>query len=74
MTAIINFFSGIVDTIKAVIDFVVGLFEDLVYVIKLLGEFVLEIPNYFSWLPPAALAVILVVFSIVVIYKVLGRS
>ena len=51
MNALLEFFKGIGNAIVAVIDFVMGLFEDLVYMIKLLGQVILNIPNYFSWLP-----------------------
>lgn len=74
MEALIKFISGISDAIKAIIDFVIGLFEDLVYMIKLLGQVVINIPNYFSWLPAPVLALIVLLISIVVIYKILGRE
>lgn len=74
MNAIIKFFEGFVDTISAVIDFVVDFFTDLVYVIGLLGQFVIEIPGYFSWLPSEAVALLVTAFSIVVIYMVLNRK
>lgn len=74
MKAIIDFFAGLGDIITGVIDFVVGFFQDLIYVIGLLGQFVLEIPGYFSWLPGTAVAMIVTTFSIVVIYMVLNRK
>lgn len=55
-------------------DFVIGIFEDIVYVIRLTAKFVAQIPEYFSWLPPEALALVVSIFAIVVIYKVLGRE
>lgn len=55
-------------------DFVIGIFEDIVYMIQLTAEFVAGIPDYFSWLPAEAVALIVSIFSIVVIYKVLGRE
>lgn len=74
MDAIIEFFKGIGTAITSIIDFVIGLFEDLVYMIKLLGQVVLNIPNYFAWLPAEILALIVVLISVVVIYKILGRE
>ena len=74
MNAILEFLKGIGNAIIAVIDFVMGLFEDLVYMIKLLGQVVLNIPSYFAWLPGELLALIIVIISIVVIYKILGRE
>ena len=74
MQAIIDFFSGFADFISSVVDFVIGFFEDLVYVIKLLGQFILDIPGYFTWLPSVALTLLITIFSIVVIYMVLNRK
>lgn len=74
MNALLDFLKGIGNAIVSVIDFVMGLFEDLVYMIKLLGQVVLNIPNYFSWLPPQILALVVLIISIVVIYKILGRE
>lgn len=55
-------------------NFVVDFFSDIVYIIQLTGKFVLEIPTYFSWLPTPVLTLIVAIFSVVVIYKVLGRE
>lgn len=74
MSAIIDWFVGLGDFFNSVIDFVVGFFEDLVYVIKLLGEFILQIPGYFAWMPPAILALLMTIFGIVVVYMILNRK
>lgn len=74
MDALLSFFKSIGDTIVAVIDFVIGLFQDLIYMISLLGKVVLNIPSYFSWLPAEVIALIVTLIAIVVIYKVLGRE
>lgn len=74
MSAIIDFFTGFADFFGSIIDFVIGFFEDLVFVIKTLGEFLIHIPSYFSWLPGPALILLITTFSIVVIYMILGRQ
>lgn len=74
MSAIITFFEGIVDAITGAIDFLIGFIEDIVYIVKITGEFVLEIPNYLAWLPAPVLVIVVVVFGVVVIYKVMGRE
>lgn len=74
MQAIINFFTSIFDIIKSVVDFIVSFFEDIVYVIRTLGEFITKVPSLFGFLPPAVLAIFLVGISVVVIYKVIGRD
>lgn len=69
-----NFFLGLADVITSLIDFVVGTIQDLVYVVKLCGSFVAKIPAFFSWLPGEAVALIVTIFAVVVIYKILGRE
>lgn len=70
VSALENFF----DVITNLVDFVFGIFEDLLFMIQLLGKFIVNIPSYFSWLPAPFVSVIVVIFSIVVIYKILGRE
>lgn len=74
MDAILEFFKGIGDGIVAVFDFLIGIINDLVYIVQLTGKFLAQIPAYFSWLPPELLAIIVSIFAIVVIYKILGRE
>lgn len=57
-----------------VFGFVISLFKDIVYVISLLGKFVLYVPSYFSWLPDQLLGVLTTILAIVVIYKLIGRE
>lgn len=58
----------------ALIGFVIQMFKDIVYVVKLTHEFVGKIPLLFSWLPSPIISVIVIIFVVVVIYKVLGRE
>ena len=74
MKAIADFLQAIGNGIVAAIDFVVGFFQDLVYIIQLTGKVLSQIPSYFSWLPAELLAIILSIFAVVVIYKILGRE
>lgn len=74
MSALIEFFRGIGSAIVTVIQFVINLFKDLVYMIELLVTVVLNIPNYFSWLPSELITLFIVIISVVVMYKILGRE
>lgn len=74
MQAIVKAFEDFFKTIQAIIDFVIGLFEDLLFMIQLLAKFIIQIPSYFSWLPGGFVSVVVVIFSVVVIYKILGRE
>lgn len=72
--AIIKFFTGIADAIAAGFGFLFSLIGDLVYLVQLTGKFLFQIPLYFSWLPGELLAMLVLIFTIVVLYKVLGRE
>lgn len=74
LNTIKDFFLGLADVISSLVDFVINLIQDIVYVVKLCGSFVAKIPAYFSWLPGSVLALVITIFSIVVIYKILGRE
>lgn len=74
LQSIADFFTGMIEIIKSLIDFVVGIVEDLVYVVTLCGTFIIQLPDYLTWLPSAVVTLIITTFGIVVIYKVLGRE
>lgn len=74
LDSIKDFFLSLGNITTSLVDFVVGLIEDIVYVVKLCGSFVLKIPQLFSWLPAPVVALIVILFAVVVIYKILGRE
>lgn len=74
LSGIINGLDGIVRFINAIYDFIIDIVEDIAYVIKITGQFVVQIPGYLGWLPAGVVYIIVAMFSVVVIYKVLGRE
>lgn len=69
-----DFIVGIGDMINTAWDFLIGIFEDIAYLIKLLYTFLADIPSYFSWLPVDVVAVIVTIFGVVVVLRVIGRD
>lgn len=69
-----DYIVSIGELISTGFQFVLDFFGDIVYVIQLTGKFVLQIPSYFAWLPAPVLTLVVAIFSVVVIYKVLGRE
>lgn len=61
---------GIVNAVK----FLIELVGDIIYTVELVGESVLKIPDYLSFLPPAFVTILLVIFGVVVVYKIIGRE
>jgi len=74
MDGLISFFEGIGNAIVSAFQFLISLVSDIVYMIQLTGKFLAQIPSYFSWIPAEITALLVVLFSVVVIYKILGRE
>lgn len=74
MKAILKAIKSIATGFTSLLDFLFGVIEDLVYVVKILGDAILSIPTYLGWLPEVFLTVVITIFGIVVIYKILGRE
>ncbi len=74
MADILEFLEGIFDFISTIIDFVISFFGDLVYLIELTAQFLVQVPSYFSWLPGEVVSALVLLFSIVILYKILGRE
>lgn len=55
-------------------EFLFETVEGLAYCVRLTAYFISNIPNYFGWLPPEFLAIVVLIFSIAVVYKILGRE
>lgn len=53
--------------------FIWQFFTDLVYVIHLLNKALTAIPSYFSWLPVGVVGLLGLTFSLVIVFKVVGR-
>lgn len=69
-----QFFTWLQNTVSSLIDFLISFVNDLIFVVDLTARFVINIPSYLNWLPSQCLSVIIIAFSVVVIYKILGRE
>lgn len=74
MFAFFDTLAAIAEGIVNAIKFVIELVGDIIYAVQLVGESVLKIPDYLSFLPPVFVAALVVVFGIVVVYKIIGRE
>lgn len=69
-----NAISSISEFFTTVWSIISSLVDDIIYVVKLLGNIVAQIPSLFSWLPAPVLALFILAIGLVVVYKVLGRT
>lgn len=74
MQALIDFFKGFADIVSSLVNFVIGVVQDLLYVIQLLGSLIVKIPEMIGWLPSACITLVATLFAVVLIYKILGRE
>lgn len=74
MQAIVSFFEGIGNAIVTLVDFLVSIISDTVWMIKTLGTASYQALNMLNWLPEEFLGIIGIVLSVVLIYKILGRE
>ena len=65
---------ALTDALWAVLEVIGDFINDMVWTFEVLGKAVIHIPTYISWLPEPIIALIVGCFSIVVLYKVLGRE
>lgn len=66
--------AAIADAINGIIDFVVSFFMDIVYIVQLIGSILLQIPSFFSWLPPGFSTLIVIILTVASVYKIAGRD
>lgn len=74
MGAIVQFLKNIGNAISSAFGFAIALVQDLVWLVKSLLHFVAQLPNILSWFPAPLVAVLVAGFSLIVIYKILGRD
>ena len=69
-----NVLESIATFFTTIWDFIINLIQDIVYVVKLAGEVISDIPSFFAWLPGPVLALLGALLGIVVVYKVINRD
>lgn len=72
-----NIYKGIKSIIKffeSIVDFVIDFFDDLVYVIELVGKTVKDIPQYLDAFPGILVGGVLALVGVAVVFKILGRE
>ena len=74
MQAIFNWLQGFTEIIGSLVNFVIDIVSDLLYVITLLGSLLVKIPSMVGWLPSACITLVVTLFAVVLIYKIVGRE
>lgn len=69
-----DIFNSILEFIKTITDFISTLWGYLVGVYEMMCPFLFKIPTLFAWLPTEIVAIIVLGFGVVVVYKFLGRE
>lgn len=74
LSTIKDFIVGIGEGIAMAIDFLFDFFKNIANMVVWTGKAIAQIPKLFSWLPSEMLAILVVIFTTVVAYKVMGRE
>lgn len=74
MFAFFDTLAQIAEGIFNAVKFLIELVGDIIYAVQLVGESAAKIPDYLSFLPSAFVTILLVIFGIVVVYKIIGRE
>ena len=74
MQGLISFFEGIGDAIVTAFQYLVSLIGDLVALVQGLLWATAQLPKFLFWLPGEIQAMILLLLSFAVLYKILGRE
>lgn len=74
MFGLFNLIKGFFEFVTSVIQFVIKLIGDLVYIVGLIGQAIIKIPSYIGFLPASVIAVFLTGLTIIVVYKIAGRD
>lgn len=74
MEAIIDFFTSVADTITWLIQYVVGLIEDMIEMVVFLGMAAVQLPEILVFLPTPIVVLLGAFLTSAILYKVVGRE
>lgn len=60
--------------ISFIIDLIVDFVSDIIQVIKIVFDAFSYLPEFLSWLPGTVLTIVSALFTVVLLYKILGRE
>ena len=74
MQGVLSYLQGFADSILSVFDFFFALFEDTITFLKLIAKMPVYVAKALSWIPAEFYVGIGILFTIVILYKILGRE
>lgn len=74
MSTLIQFFTSLGGLIGSLVDYVVNFFKDLVWLVRSLAWAAASAFNAITWIPEFLQTYIILLISIIILYKVLGRE
>lgn len=74
MAAIGKFLETIGQAFMAVIDFVVKMVQDLIFIVEMLAELAPQIPAWYTWFPPVLWYTFGLCISVAIVFKIVGRD
>lgn len=68
------FFEGFSNALLTLYQFIISFFKDFISLIKILSRLPSTLESVFAWIPGELLALLMLLFSCVILYKILGRE
>lgn len=65
---------GVLEKLTEIFNLLKDFFDDIASLGIMLGKFIVNLPSYFSWLPPEAVTILIFGFSILIALRLAGRS
>lgn len=74
MDAIFKVFETIGRAFEAVLDFIVKMIQDLIFIVEMLAELAPQLPAWYTWFPPVLWYTFGLCISVAIVYKIAGRD
>lgn len=74
MQVLADFLNSIGSAIGTAFQFLVDTVEGIAFVVQLTAKFLVSLPTYFGWMPVQIKTLVIMIFSIAVTYKIIGRE
>lgn len=74
MQAILDWLLSLTDTVSSLISYLIGMIQDIVKMVWMLGQAAVELPKILTFLPGPIVSLCAIFLTAAILYKVLGRE
>lgn len=74
LKSLVELVGNVLSLLGGLFSVICKIFEFIAFLFDLVIKFVVSIPDFFFWLPTEITVLLVSIFSVVVVYKILGRE